>query len=442
MSAIGTIDNRTQRDPRAGKSSRERTAGRGVGTTRGVVALSAFSLLAGVVNYGSNLAFARVLSPASYGDLTSLLALSVILAVPLTAAQTRVAGRVAACAAENRWDRIQYVVRYALAHLTVIAIGATLVYAAAIPLVVDVLHLQAIGPALALGSLIFVGFLYPTLQGVLQGLERWVAFGVVGLAIALSRLVFGLPWAAAGGGAGGAIAGQAFGMLICLAALFWILREHVGHNGQAAARSGARRRPGVSGVTAGAAFVCFAVIANCDVVLAKIFLSPRAAGEYAVLATIGKLVTFLPAAVSVTVVPRVTRAGGSRRDRARILRSAALIVIGVALLAMVPAALESRLIIRTMFGARYLAATSGVLPIVCAGGGLALLYLLVTYTVAIEDSPWTWLLALGVVLQVILIALFHHSVTQVAGAQAAVVAILLLVNEARFHCLLPWPRRA
>ena len=107
--------------------------------TRGVVALSAFSLAGSAVNYASNLAFARVLSPASYGDLTSLLALSVVIAVPFTAAQTRVASRVAIHAAEGRWDRVQYAVRHALAHLTVIALVATLVYCAAIPLVVDAL---------------------------------------------------------------------------------------------------------------------------------------------------------------------------------------------------------------------------------------------------------------------------------------------------------------
>ena len=94
-----------------------------------------------------------------------------------------------------------------------------------------------------------------------------------------------------------------------------------------------------------------------------------------------------------------------------------------------------------MFGARYLSSTSGVLPIVCAGGGLALLYLLVTYTVAIEDSGWTWLLGIGMVLQFGLIAMFHASVTQVAGMQAVTVLVLLLVNEVWFHPLLPWSRR-
>jgi hypothetical protein len=39
------------------------------------------------------------------------------------------------------------------------------------------------------------------------------------------------------------------------------------------------------------------------------------------------------------------------------------------------------------------------------------------------------------VLQVVGIAAFHGSVTQVAGIQAAVVLIVLLANEAMFHSL-------
>src|SRR3977135_3298506 len=78
--------------------------------TRSVLILSAITLTGSAVNYVSNLAFARVLSPASYGDLSSLLALSVVVAVPFTAAQTRVARRVALQATDGNWERVQYVV--------------------------------------------------------------------------------------------------------------------------------------------------------------------------------------------------------------------------------------------------------------------------------------------------------------------------------------------
>ena len=247
MSAIGTINKRAHRDPRARESSRERTASRGVGTTRGVMALSALSLLASVVNYGSNLAFARVLTPASYGDLTSLLALSVVVAVPLTAAQTRIATRVAALRSRIAGARsLRRPPRDGSSDRDR-----------------DWRHARSTSPRFRSSStsficrrsarrsrwaaLVFVGFLFPTLQGVLQGLERWVAFGLVGLAVALSRVVFGLPWAAAGGGAGGAIAGQAIGMLVCLAGAVLAVRDHVRSHGQAAPGPAPGRAPAFRG---------------------------------------------------------------------------------------------------------------------------------------------------------------------------------------------------
>jgi len=46
------------------------------------------TLLASITNYASNLIFSRVLSPASFGDLTALLALLVVITVPTGAAQT------------------------------------------------------------------------------------------------------------------------------------------------------------------------------------------------------------------------------------------------------------------------------------------------------------------------------------------------------------------
>lgn len=440
MSALGTTPRVAPPGAVAGiprvRPHRART-----GMPRSVVLLSALTLAASGVNYVSNLAFARVLTPASYGDLTSLLALFMVVVVPLTAAQTRIATRVAGLAALGDVDGVKATVRHSLIRLGVVALVATAIYGAAIPLVADVFHLQAIGPAVALAALVFAGFLFPALQGVLQGLERWLAFGLVGLAVALSRLAFGIPWAAGGGGAGGALGGQALGMLACLGGVLWMLRDQVRRVEGRTARSGALRLPDSAGVLAGAAFVFFAVIANCDVVLAKIFLSPNAAGQYAALATIGKIVTFLPAAIAVVLVPNATRAGGSVRERTRVLRVAAAMTLAAALLAAIPAALAPRLLISTMFGPHYMSSAAGVLPIVCAGGGLALLYLLVTYTVAIKDARWTWLLALGVILQIVLISLLHGSASQVAFAQALVVGALLLANEARFHSLIPRPHR-
>jgi hypothetical protein len=88
-------------DARAAPSAR-RLGGR---LSRATTVMVLLTLCASVVNYGSNLAFSRLLSPASYGDLTALIAFTVIAAVPTAAAQTVVAERVAVLLSEGRREQ-------------------------------------------------------------------------------------------------------------------------------------------------------------------------------------------------------------------------------------------------------------------------------------------------------------------------------------------------
>jgi O-antigen/teichoic acid export membrane protein len=279
-------------------------------------------------------------------------------------------------------------------------------------------------------------------MGTLQGMDRYLAYGTMLLAIAVSRIAFGVPWALSpAGGSGGALAGQAFGVGVVLVWAGWLLRSDlIMRRGTGAATSGLRRKPDVRAVSAGLAFVAFAIISNLDILMAKLFLPSKEVGLYAALSTIGKVVMFLPGAVAVVMVPNAARARHSSGDSARVLRIAAMLVAVTTVVAAVPAALQPELVIRTMFGADYLGAKDGVLPIVCAGAGMALLFLLVIYSVAIEDRRWTKLIGAGIVLQIIGISIFHDNPAQIAVVQAVVAAVVLLGNEIFFHRLLMAPR--
>jgi O-antigen/teichoic acid export membrane protein len=394
------------------------------------------TLLASIVNYASNIIFSRLLSPASYGDLTALIAFSVIVAVPTGAAQTMVAERIAILLAEGKHDQARYLIRHAVAHVATIALILGLAYTACIPLIKPALGLQAIGPAIALAPLLMLSFAIPVAFGVLQGMERFITLGALLLVVAISRIVIGVPWTLAGGGAGGPLFGQAIGCLLAIGATGLLLRGHLLGRGSGAARAGLRRRPDRRSVAAGAVFVAFALISNLDVLLAKILLSAHAAGEYAALVTIEKIVIFLPGAVAIVMVPNAAKARLADDSARRVLRIAALLVIGATLLVVVPAIVAPHLLLQLMFGHKYVNAAAGVPPIACAGAGLALLYLLVVYTVAIQDRGWIWLLAAGVLLQVSAIGALHSSPTQIATVQACVVTLVLIANECVFHPVL------
>lgn len=394
------------------------------------------TLLASAINYGSNVVFSHLLSTAEYGDFTALIAFVVIAAVPTGAAQTVVAERVAVLLAQGKHDRVRYLIRHAVGHVVAISTIVGVVYVACIPLVQSALGLQAIGPAIALAPLLVLSLFIPVASGVLLGMERFVALGAILLLVAVSRLAFGIPWTLAGGGAGGPLLGQALGTAVALVLTAWLIRGYVLGRGSGAATSGLRRKPDRRTLAAGGAFTAFAIISNLDVLLAKLLLSPHAAGEYAALATVEKIIIFLPGAVAIIMVPSAAKANMVGNSSARVLRIAALLVVGITLVVAVPAAIAPHLVLEVMFGHKYVGAAAGVLPIVCAGAALALLYLLVVYTVAIQDRRWVWLLACGVLLQIASILALHSSPVEIATVQASVVAIVLLANEFLFHPIL------
>lgn len=419
-------------DPNGG-----RIAGVRSGLGRATSIMVGLTLIGSAMNYASNIVFSHLLTTGSYGSLTALLAFVTIVAVPTGASQTVIAERVTLMLSRGEQGQARYLIRHAGAHVLVIATIVTVVYCACIPLVKKLLGLEAVGPAIALAPLMFVTFLIPVAYGVLQGMERFVALGVALLGVAFGRLLVGVPWTLlAGGGAGGPLLGQALGSFLVLVLVAWLVRDHLIGSGSGAARTGLRRVPNTRALVAGGAFIAFALLSNLDVVLARLFLSPSASGEYAALVTIEKLVIFLPAAVAVVMVPRATRAHHGEGSAAAVLRTAALLVAFTTLVVAIPAALLPELVIKTMFGAKYVGAAGGVLPIVIAGTGLALIYLLVVYTVAIQDRRWIWLLAAGVGAQVVGITIFHASPIEIAIVQASVIATLLVANELAFHPML------
>jgi O-antigen/teichoic acid export membrane protein len=400
------------------------------------------STLANGVNYASSLVFSRVLEPVGFGELTSLLALSLVLAVPLGAAQTIVAERVAVARAAGDDTRVGWLIRHALGHVAMLGAIVGVLYVVSIPLVVSVLDIRQPGPVIALAPLVVLSFINPVTFGVLQGLERFVALGVVMFAVAGSRLLFGVPWALAGGGPGGAIAGQALGLLTVHLLTLWSLHRLLIARGTGAASSGLRRRLDVTALSASGAFVSFAILANLDLLLARLYLDGESAGIYAAIATVAKVVIFLPSAVALIMVPIAARAHARQGDSSRILKTSAGIVALAATACAVPAALAPELVVDVMFGAGYDAAKPGVLPAVLAGAGLAMLNLICIYTVAIRDRRWLWLLVGGVALQVAGIASFHDSPQQIAWVQVGVAGAVLLSNELLFHSLVPRWRRS
>jgi O-antigen/teichoic acid export membrane protein len=412
--------------------------GRLKAVSRGTVVYVLLTQAANAINYASNLVFSRQLGTVGFGELTSLLALALVLAVPLGAAQTIVAERVAVAHAAGDQERVAFLARHALGHVFTLGSIAGIVYLACIPLIISVLDIREPGPVIALAPFVVLNFVSTVATGVLQGTRRFTALGWLIFAAAASRLAFGLPWAMAGGGAGGAIGGQSLGLLVVMLVVGWRFRSSWAPRGTNAAALGMRRRLDMRTFSASGAFVGFAILSNLDVVLSRLYLDGDAAGVYAALSTIAKLIIFLPIAIAVLMVPRAAIAHATDgQDGAGVLRSAVWAAMASCLLIAVPAVAFPGKLVDLMFGAGYETARDGVLPMVLAGAGLATLYIICTYSVAIRDRRWLILLAIGIVVQVTTIGLMNDTPVDIAWAQAITIGIVIALNELAFHSLRP-----
>jgi len=355
--------------------------------------------------YLLNVLAARLLVPAAFGELGSLLAVLVVGAVPAMGMQTVTALRVAR-------TKGGYGELLALGLTTSAAItGAALL---AVPLLVMLLHLDSAWPAvflaLALTSITLTGLFY----GILQGQGRFAAMAGLLVVDAVGRIGGTLTGLLFARDATGALAGAAIGAAAVATAGWFVTgrtrprKHHVGH---------------VKDVLhAVSAMLALVLLVNLDLVLARHYLPAHDAGEYAVGAIVAKIAYWLPQAVAILVLPRLASEEGRRR----------MVPIALALCAALDAvviagtALLGPTVVAVIGGADYAASGIPVWPFALVGSMLSLVQILLYSRIASNDRKSTLLIWLAVAVEIVLVTTWlHGALTQVVTA--AVIATGLLV---------------
>ncbi|MHB8506616.1 MAG: glycosyltransferase [Acidimicrobiales bacterium] len=379
----------------------------------------AFVLATSAVN-GTNFLFhlivSRQLGPGQYGALGSLLSLITVLAVPLGAIQLAVTRAVAV-----RDGAAQPLGRLAV-KATMVSIGATGVFWGFVPLLDRFLNLRSPVPLIVLGTWVPLAVVTAIVQGALMGELRFMPVAVATfLGGGVGRLVAGVGLVAAGAGVTGAVGATVIGQGVSAAMLLAVARRQVGSFGPGGVRTTFN-----DGVFTIVALAGYTLLTGMDTILARHFLHPTPAGQYAAAALAGHIAMFLPGAVCMVVYPRLAAqkgvGPGSRRAFAQSL--AAVGLVGVA--AAVVLAAFPHFATAALFGARYAQAGSvlGLLAFASAGFGVIglLCYFHLARQAASAQASW-----LGVVAVAVLVVAFHGSLRSIALSMLAVSGLVLVV---------------
>ncbi|KUL27696.1 polysaccharide biosynthesis protein [Actinoplanes awajinensis] len=367
------------------------------------------------VQSAGNLAFhalvGRLLDPAAYGALGTVLAAMVMLGIPLGALQTAASAHAATHGAGRDTTRrsLRSVALYGL-----LPGVATLACA---PLISAYFHLDGLSEATQLAPYLIVAAVLATARGLLLGTGQISAVASTYLVATGVRLVLGLGLAVPFGVAG-ALAATLLGEVAALAAAVRVLWRDPDRT------PGVRLRLSAVGSAAVAVTGLF-LFSTVDLLLARHHLAGTASGSYVAAATVAKTALALPAGIMAAVFPRLV-AAYLRPGRGRLLLSVLAAVAGPALLGAAVLAAAPALVLRILWGDGYAGDTT-LVQILATVAGITSVVTVLT-NAALARRSWTTLIPwAGAVLEVVLIQRWHSSAAQIAACSAAALLPTLLV---------------
>jgi len=144
--------------------------------------------LGNVFAYLFQVVIGRVLSPDDFGAFNALNSLAVVISAPM-AVLPLVFSRYTVQLATDGLGQVKTLVVDSFRILSLLAVGIFALGLIALPLLKDYLHLQESTPIIIMLTQLLLSLFVPVLLGTLQGLQRFVFFGIGSSGAAFLRFV-------------------------------------------------------------------------------------------------------------------------------------------------------------------------------------------------------------------------------------------------------------
>ncbi len=395
--------------------------------------LFAGGMLAGVGGFVYHLLAARLLGPALYGEVASLVSAYLVgngITFVITLVLARYAATLEARGSSSALHHLMVRTSKLMVFPSLLALALLGVLA---PLGAAFLHLHSWVPVVWMLLAMVMIWQVGVPRGMLQGMQRFAALSINQSAEMVVRVSLLVILLVAGLSVTGSMMAVVAGAAVGYGAGMYALRDILALPGE---RVRLRTMAGFA-VTAAVGTLGILFLYNNDVILAKHYLSAYDAGIYGGLNKIETIIYFGTLSVSQVLYPRVVEAIAKDDHPGRLVLLSAGIVLAMGLVAVGVFALAPRLIVSVLYGDRFLVAAQYMVPIGLIGLALSLNNLLVYFFMAAHDRVFMPILLAGVLLEGVLIFLFHHGLSQVVADVISALLILLASLVLRGLFLLP-----
>ncbi len=385
----------------------------------------AFVLGGSFFNYLYQLSMGRLLTPAEYGALISLLSLLTIISVFGQTVDLSVTNFVSKEKARNKMERINYLWRFLLKRTLLLGVALFLILALLTPLISRFLKMDNNWYIIVLGfSLVFV-FAIPVNLGTLRGLQRFVPLGLAGGIAALFKFSVAVLLVYLGFGLYGGLSSFVIANLLIFFIGLFFLRDLTRAGNEKIETGNIRSYTGLALL----AIVCFTILTNIDVILAKHYLNPESVGDYSALSVVGKIALYVPGGIVIAMFPKTSelfeKGMGHRPTLLKAMLFTLFLAGGVVMLYW----LFPGFIITFIFGSKYLVTIPYLYKYGLAMLFFAISFLSMNYFLSLNETRIGYPLVAVAVLEVVLIGFFHSDINQITNMMliCGIVSVVLML---------------
>lgn len=395
-------------------------------------------MIANVFNYLYQIVMGNALTVSDFGNLNTLLSLSVVISVPSGILQLITAQYTAYYQALGEMGKMRRLLHSLLQIAGIATAIAFLIGLGFTGLISNVIKIKQTRDILVVVAVISLSCIISVTSGKLQGLKRFVTYGIVGIVSSMCKLLFGMILVWLGIGLFGNILALLVGSILVIMYSFYTLK-HVLRDGYSIRIS--LDRADITRYFRSVFWVQLftAILVNGDILLIRTFVTYQAeAGIYASGMVFGKISMYMATAVITTLFPVVAEQQTQGRHTKALFSRAMLFGGGISIAFAAGLNIVRWPLITMLFSTRYSLATTYLLPISCFVVTVTLLSIRMNYLMVRGETGFLTLsMGSGYMLILIQVWFFHASVSQILLIMSAVLFVVFIRNVPRIFTTQP-----
>jgi O-antigen/teichoic acid export membrane protein len=374
------------------------------------------SMASNVLAYVYHLFMGRLLGPAGYGELASLLSLLYVFTVPILVAQTVLIKFVSGLKAHGEVGQAKSLFLQSTKLFAIISVVLFPVVLLTAPVVVAFLHLSNTTLFILLYFFLVISLLTIATGSMLMGYQKFVWVSAMAALAILIKLLISIPFVR--WGVSGVMLAAVLASILAYGLYFIPLRFLL----TARAKPSELKRRDMLGFAVPTLLTQLGITSlySTDIILVRHFFSARDAGIYAALAILGKIIFYASSAVPTVLFPIASERSAAGTKTKKLVLSAVGIVAAISAGITGVYFLFPNIIVSLLFGNAY--ATAGSM-LGLFGIFLSLFSIASIITTACLAVGFTrvWFFAAGAaILQIVGISMFHSSISGVIFINTAV----------------------